>query len=93
MVGRSTVLIKGIAARLGVTWSLANEWAPIARRVVSRSRRESNGRAPRLRTVLRLLGEWARAKLRRGLARLPPPLRRGLAAVAVRIAARRESAE
>ena len=30
-VGRSTVLIRGLAARLGVTWSLAREWAPQAR--------------------------------------------------------------
>ncbi len=30
-VGRSTVLIRGLASRLGVPWSLAREWAPAAR--------------------------------------------------------------
>ena len=33
-VGRSTVLIRGIAAALGVQWSLANEWAPFSSRVL-----------------------------------------------------------
>jgi aarF domain-containing kinase len=30
-VGRATVLIRGLATRLGVRWSLAREWAPQAR--------------------------------------------------------------
>ena len=30
-VGRATVLIRGLATRLGVPWSLAREWAPDAR--------------------------------------------------------------
>ena len=34
LVGRATVLIKGISSRLGVPWSLAKEWAPIARQVL-----------------------------------------------------------
>eukprot|EP00873_Tetraselmis_striata_P012818 jgi/Tetstr1/433082/TSEL_022416.t1 len=29
-VGRSTVLIRGLSARLGIPWSLAREWAPSA---------------------------------------------------------------
>eukprot|EP00667_Euglena_gracilis_P003503 EG_transcript_3514 len=33
-VGRSTVLIRGIAAALGVDWSLAEEWAPFAAQVL-----------------------------------------------------------
>jgi len=33
-VGRSTVLIRGIAAALGVEWSLSNEWAPTAAKVL-----------------------------------------------------------
>ena len=36
LVGRSTILIKGIAARLGVRWSLAAAWAPLARRLLAR---------------------------------------------------------
>jgi len=34
-VGRSTVLIRGIAAALGVPWSLAEEWAPYAAQVLA----------------------------------------------------------
>ena len=30
LVARSSVLIKGLAAKLGVNWSLASKWAPIA---------------------------------------------------------------
>lgn len=33
-VGRATVLMRGLAARLGVPWSLAREWAPAARRAL-----------------------------------------------------------
>lgn len=33
-VGRSSVLIRGITAALGVNWSLAKEWAPIARQAL-----------------------------------------------------------
>jgi hypothetical protein len=73
LVGRSTVLIKGIAARVNVSWSLAEEWAPIARRaLVPRPVAAAGRRAVRFRTVLALFGQWCRGKLARGLGRLPP---------------------
>jgi hypothetical protein len=34
LVGRNTILIKGVAARLNLDWSLAKEWVPIARRLL-----------------------------------------------------------
>jgi len=34
LVGRCTILIKALSSRLGVPWSLAKEWAPIAREVL-----------------------------------------------------------
>ena len=37
LVGRATVLIKGLSARLNIPWSLASEWAPIAERVINKS--------------------------------------------------------
>jgi len=81
LVGRSTVLIKGIAARVNVSWSLAEEWAPIARRaLVPRPFAAAGRRAIRLRTVLALFGQWFQGKLALALGRLPPPLRRLLAA-------------
>lgn len=36
LVGRATVLIRGISARLDIPWSLAREWAPIAQAVLDR---------------------------------------------------------
>lgn len=30
LLGRATILIKGIAKRLGVPWSLADKWKPMA---------------------------------------------------------------
>ena len=67
------MLIKGIAARVNVSWSLAEEWAPIARRaLVPRPVAAAGRRAVRFRTVLALFGQWCRGKLARGLGRLPP---------------------
>jgi len=34
MIGRNTILIKGVASRLGLSHSLAKEWAPIAARLL-----------------------------------------------------------
>ena len=89
LVGRSTVLIKGIAARLNITWSLADEWAPLARRLLARQaagERAPLGGAPRLMSIVRLLGQWAAAKLSALVLVLPPPLRRAVAAAALRLA-------
>ena len=94
LVGRSTVLIKGIASRLGVRWSLANEWAPIARRLLAEqaggpARRRQLGAPPRLRAVGQMLVAWAGGKASGALTRLPPAVRTPLARVAVRVQERR----
>jgi aarF domain-containing kinase len=34
LVGRSTILIKGLSNRLGIPWSLAQEWAPMAQEIL-----------------------------------------------------------
>jgi aarF domain-containing kinase len=88
LVGRSTVLIKGIAARLGVTWSLANEWAPIASRLLARQTSAQPrvlGGAPRLGAVFRLLASWLASKTSAFVLQLPAPLRRVVAAAALRV--------
>ena len=88
LVGRSTVLIKGIASRLGVSWSLANEWEPIARGVLERQangERTPLGAPPRLASILRLLRQWAAAKCSALVLALPPPLRSMVASVALRL--------
>ena len=94
LVGRSTVLIKGIAARLGVKWSLADEWAPIARRLLERQSSANErrlGAPPKLRSVGRLLSAWAAGKGSAIVQALPTPVRRPLAAVAVRVTKFREA--
>ena len=53
LVGRATVLIKGIASRLGVKWSLAEEWAPIARRVLEYEQAGAVAPGPATLTVAR----------------------------------------
>ena len=88
LVGRSTVLIKGIAARLNVTWSLADEWAPIARALLARQaagKLAPLGAPPRFMSIMRLLGQWAGAKLSALVLMLPPPLRRVVASAALRV--------
>jgi len=93
LVGRSTILIKGIASKLGVTWSLANEWEPIAQRLLKRvtSRRPNAGGAPRFRTVMKLARQWGSSKAEKAMMRLPGPLRRRLAAIALRLKERKEA--
>ena len=87
-MGRSTVLIKGIASRLGVRWSLADEWAPIARQLLdtqSRAQARPLGAPPKLAAIVRLLGSWMAAKLSSAVMALPSPVRGVLAAVALRV--------
>ncbi len=40
LLGRATVMIKGIANRLGVTWSLSNKWADLAKETMANNAAE-----------------------------------------------------
>lgn len=86
LVARSTVLIKGVARQLGVPWSLAYEWEPIARRLldISSSRKPAPGAPPRMRQILRLVKQWTSGKVESAVMRLPGPFRQRLAAIALR---------
>ena len=69
-VGRATVLIRGLANRLGVDWSLAQEWAPAARRLLEPQAAAAEVAAPqgvvtRLRAAWRAVAEWWMALLLR----------------------------
>jgi hypothetical protein len=101
LVGRSTILIKGLSDRLGIPWSLSKEWAPIARRVLECNRGltaspgvdgKSNNKI-RIRDVLKLLKGWGRGKVSRAVTRLPSPMRTKVAAVALHLQKRREAKE
>ena len=86
-VGRSTVLIKGIAARLGITWSLAQQWSPIASQVLARNSGKLAKRERRVRfgAVAALFAQWAASKVEALLIGLPAPIRRLVAAAAFRL--------
>jgi len=99
LVGRSSILIKGLSNRLGIPWSLSKEWAPTARLVL-----EGNTNQPtltedtktnkiRIKDVLRLLKTWGRGKASRAISRLPAPARTKVAAIALRAQKRREAKE
>merc|ERR1712127_653668 len=79
LVGRSSILIKGLANRLEIPWSLSKEWAPTAQKVMDGNASQSTAVATtdgtpskiRIRDVLRLLKTWCRGKTSRAVSRLP----------------------
>lgn len=100
LVGRSSILIKGLSNRLQIPWSLSKEWAPTARRALEGNNRQSavvatdgKGSKIRMRDVLKLLKTWSRGKVSRSITRLPSPMRTKVAGVALRLQKRREARE
>ena len=91
LVGRSSILIKGLSNRLGIPWSLAKEWAPIARDVLSSNSGDAAvgtdiaSQRIRFRTVLSTLKQWAKGRVTRFVTRLPGPARSQVAAVLVKL--------
>ena len=100
LVGRSSILIKGLSDRLGVPWSLASQWAPIARDVLAAgnihgsghgsvkgehaNNRNVSGRV-RFRQVWDIFGQWSKGRAMGAVQGLPNPVRKKLAAVAVQM--------
>lgn len=102
LVGRSSILIKGLSNRLGIPWSLSKEWAPTARRVLEgnskRSTASDNGKVTdenrvRIRDVIKLLKVWGKSKASRAVTKLPPSMRTRVAAVALKLQKRKEAQE
>lgn len=100
LVGRSSILIKGLSDRLNIPWSLSKEWAPTARRVLEGNKGQStvvttDGRLSKIkiRDVMKLLKSWGRGKTSRAIQRLPAPMRTKAAAVALHLQKRREAKE
>ena len=85
LAGRSTVLIKGIAAKLKIKWSLASEWAPIARRTLAPPRSRRFRRLRRLAAAPRIGAGWVGARMGAALAVAPKPLRSTIARAALRV--------
>jgi len=85
LVGRSSILIKGLSNRLGIPWSLAKEWAPISRKVLARSKLNDIDKKVRFRSVLFLFKNWGKGKLSRAIKRLPPSMRGRFASIFLRL--------
>jgi len=92
LVGRSTILIKAVSNRMGIPWSLAKEWAPIARNVLTPSSQDDGDdeRRTRFRDVVRTFRSWSKSKADGAVRRLPSPLRTKVAALVLRVQERRE---
>jgi hypothetical protein len=96
LVGRSSILIKGISNRLGIPWSLANEWAPIAREVldVNKAAKVNTASSPgdnrvRFKTVLSTLKQWGKGRANRLGRSLPSPIRSRVASLLVKMEERK----
>lgn len=96
LVGRSSILIKGLSARLGIPWSLAKEWAPIARSVLSGEYEENTSASPaanthrvRFRDVWHTTKLWTKGRGSKIVRKLPGPVRRPLAKLALRVEERK----
>mmetsp|Transcript_19452 Transcript_19452/g.40587 ORF Transcript_19452/g.40587 Transcript_19452/m.40587 type:complete len:590 (-) Transcript_19452:24-1793(-) len=85
LVGRSTVLLKGLSSRLGIPWSLSQEWAPTARKVLANKVGSVDGSTTRFRDIVVVIKNWAKGKVERGSARLPSRIRRPLARIIVKV--------
>lgn len=85
LVGRSTVLLKGLSSRLNIPWSLSKEWAPVARQVLAGGEGKNDGGMKKitLRDVGRLVKSWGKGKVERGTDRLPMGMKRRLARLVV----------
>lgn len=94
LVGRSSILIKGLSSRLGIPWSLAREWAPTARAVLSpppSSDSSTENTSVRFRDVIAILKTWGKGKASRALTKLPRPIRSRAAGILLRLQKRREN--
>ena len=88
LVGRSTVLLKGLSSRLNVPWSLSKEWAPTARKVLA-NKGAAQSRKVRFRDVLNIGKSWVKGKLERRVAKLPKGVKGVVASIIVRLKRRR----
>jgi len=94
LVGRSTILVKGLSDRLGIPWSLAKEWAPIARAVLDGSAyatkpTSENSDRVRFREVWNTMKLWGSGRVNAVARKLPDPVRSRVASIALKLEERR----
>jgi predicted unusual protein kinase regulating ubiquinone biosynthesis (AarF/ABC1/UbiB family) len=101
LVGRSTILIKGLSSRLKIPWSLAKEWAPIARQVLDANYQRTlasstasnsdaiTSRRVRFREVYTTFRLWLKGRSVKFIRKLPSPIRSRVAKIALYLDERR----
>lgn len=101
LAGRAAILIKGVANRLGIPWSLSHEWAPIAVQVMDQNTAPAAGSAAsdnnnarvRFREVGSTFSRWAKGRASKLGHSLPGPLRSRAAALVVKMQDRKTRRE
>lgn len=95
LVGRSTILVKGLSDRLGIPWNLAREWAPIARAVLNGDSyakqvlpRSGDDRV-RFSEVINMVRLWGKGRASAFVRRLPDPVRSKMASIVLKMEERR----
>eukprot|EP00984_Skeletonema_dohrnii_P018175 scaffold8418_cov102-Skeletonema_dohrnii-CCMP3373.AAC.2 len=83
LLARSTVLVKGMAKRFGIRWSLSQEWAPIARRVL-KSNTDHNVVGSSQGTTLLRLKSWGKQKATKVVNHLPGPVKKRVVSAVLR---------
>jgi len=74
LLARSTVLVKGLAKRFGIRWSLSQEWAPIARRVLKVTTEQlMEGKSRKTKQQIK---SWGRQKAKSVVTHLPAPMKK-----------------
>lgn len=89
LVGRSSILIKGLSNRLNIPWSLAKEWAPIAEQVLQSPNAVNKKNRVRFRQVWYTFQSWGKGRITSLGRKLPTPIRRRVAAIAVYLEGRK----
>ena len=93
LVGRSSILIKGLSNHLGIPWSLAKEWADTARKVLHTPAQTTDGTTSTDRTRFKVVAstfkQWIKGRADATIRKLPSPLKSRVAKVLLKIQERR----
>jgi len=92
LVGRSTILIKGLSSRLGIPWNLASEWAPIARNVLDGGKAlaaSAESDRVRFQEVWKTMRQWGSGRAAAVVTKLPDRLRSPTAKLVLKVQERR----
>ena len=96
LVARNTVLVKAMAHRFGIPWSLSQQWAPTARGVLGDTTNQSvadignQSVSSKMKSNVQRIKTWGKRKASKILSHLPSPMRSKAASIALRLEQRKE---